>query len=175
MYITRIEVRNIRGFRGAKSVDLELGRRDDGTYAGWTVIAGRNGSGKTSLLRAVALAVGGPAAARNLVPDFENWISVGQPDADVKVHLDYEPSFDEFAGAGGLPRSPIVAGLSWAQPEVAGSGRQPSLGETGPKTAPRRGPWQDNPTGWFCAAHGPFRRLAATGPSWWKAVSGHVV
>ncbi|GAA1617946.1 hypothetical protein GCM10009828_052770 [Actinoplanes couchii] len=42
--------------------------------------------------------------------------------------------------------------------------RQPAIAEytlrRGGKTAPRRGPWYDNPVGWFCAGYGPFRRLA---------------
>ena len=49
MYIHRIAIENVRGF-GPKQVDLVLDRDGKGTYAGWTVIAGRNGSGKTSLL-----------------------------------------------------------------------------------------------------------------------------
>ncbi|GIF26695.1 hypothetical protein Ate02nite_94250 [Paractinoplanes tereljensis] len=77
MYIREIELRNVRGFFGARDVTLDL-TRPDGALAGWTVLAGRNGSGKTSLLRAVALAVGGPGVARNLVSDFSGWVSVGE-------------------------------------------------------------------------------------------------
>ena len=59
MYISRVRLQNIRGFSGRRNVDLTL-TRPDGSHAGWTVLAGRNGSGKTSLLRAIALTVGGP-------------------------------------------------------------------------------------------------------------------
>ena len=70
MYLKNVRVRNVRGFRGAREVDLDL-TRPDGSYAGWTVLAGRNGSGKSTLLRAVALAVSGPSAARGLVTGFD--------------------------------------------------------------------------------------------------------
>jgi hypothetical protein len=48
MYVRRIRIENVRCFRsGALAVDLDL-RRPDGTFAGWTVVAGRNGAGKTT-------------------------------------------------------------------------------------------------------------------------------
>ncbi|CCH29082.1 AAA family ATPase [Actinosynnema sp. NPDC047251] len=72
MYISPVRLRNIKGFHGAREVDLHL------TAPGWTVIAGRDGSGKTSLPHAVALAPSGPAVARNLVSDFENWATAGR-------------------------------------------------------------------------------------------------
>ncbi|GAA1617938.1 ATP-binding protein [Actinoplanes couchii] len=77
MYVKEIRLENVRGFHGARNVSLDL-TRPDGSFAGWTVLAGRNGSGKTSLLRAVALAIGGPGVARNLVSDFASWVSVGK-------------------------------------------------------------------------------------------------
>ncbi|MFD9738343.1 AAA family ATPase, partial [Umezawaea sp. NPDC059074] len=78
--MSKVRLRNVKGFHGERSVDLDL-RRPDGTHAGWTVLAGRNGSGKTTLLRGIALALGGPSIARNLVSDFDDWISVGESEA----------------------------------------------------------------------------------------------
>ncbi|WP_242582395.1 AAA family ATPase [Amycolatopsis sp. 195334CR] len=154
---------NVKGFHDERVVDLDL-RRPDGNYAGWTVLAGRNGSGKTSLLRGIALAIGGPAVARNLVSDFDNWMSAGAEHAVAEVTLAYEPGADRFT-SGRPPAKTFSAGLSWTAPNEAHVGRrpaQPSLsgyffGKSGGPA--RRGPWQDNPVGWFCAAYGPFRRL----------------
>lgn len=165
MYVSRVRLMNIKGFHGVRHVDLDL-RRPDGTHAGWTVLAGRNGSGKTSLLRGIALALGGPAVARNLVADFDNWVSAGAPDARAEVMVNFDPSWEKFK-TGRPPAGNFWAGLQWTAPEVEGSlfqrPAQPSLGEYNSskkaRTAARRGPWQDNPTGWFCAAYGPFRRL----------------
>jgi AAA domain, putative AbiEii toxin, Type IV TA system/AAA domain len=163
MYISQVRLRNIRGFHGAREVDLKL------TSPGWTVIAGRNGSGKTSLLRAIALAVSGPAVARNLVSDFENWVTAGTREAVAQVRFTLDERRERWSGKGRRPSGELWAGLIWAVPEEDRPGHrglQPSLREKleGSKTAAKRGPWQDNPTGWFCAAYGPFRRLVGGTP-----------
>ncbi|MFI5911922.1 AAA family ATPase [Dactylosporangium sp. NPDC051541] len=167
MYIARVRLENVRGFFDDRNVDLDL-RRPDGSYAGWTVIAGQNGSGKTSLLRAAALAASGPAVARSLVPDFESWITTGRDAGTADVELVHDQAFDRTAEAGEqLPSAPFWVGIRWTAPAPDSGGRrgpQPSLHRhdiaSTPKEVPRQGPWQDNPTGWFCAAYGPFRRLA---------------
>lgn len=166
MYVSRVRLRNVKGFAGPREVDLDL-RRPDGSHAGWTVIAGRNGSGKTSLLRGAALALGGPAVARNLVADFDNWISADARHAVAEVLISFDPSSESFS-AGRPPKTSFWAGLQWHAPndKQTQMGRrvaQPSLSEfisdKKARTAARRGPWQDNPSGWFAAAYGPFRRL----------------
>ena len=165
MYVKEIRLQNARGFHDARDVSLDL-TRPDGSLAGWTVLAGRNGSGKTSLLRAIALAIAGPGVARNLVSDFASWVSVGKPQAIAAVQLTYEADLDRFGSGGRSPGGPFWAGLSWEAPEAffGARDRQPSIGDytvgAGGKSTPLRGPWYDNPVGWFCAAYGPFRRLA---------------
>src|SRR6185437_12530905 len=109
MYISRARLGNIRGFSGRRNVDLIL-TRPDGSHAGWTVLAGRNGSGKTSLLRAIAVAVGGPTVAPNLMPDFRTWKTVGMPEARVQLEFvaapeDLHPGLDTETG--------LTAHMSW--------------------------------------------------------------
>jgi hypothetical protein len=163
MYISHVRLSEIRGFAGPRTVDLSL-RRPDGTFAGWTVLAGRNGSGKSTLLRALALAVSGTAVANSLVDDFRGWvthnstegratISVVPGDGDVGVPLASSPT-------------EISLGLRWAKPGPPGTSPtsrraarpQLSIGEF-TDTAAETGPWSSNP-GWLCAGYGPFRRLA---------------
>ncbi|MCU8591990.1 AAA family ATPase [Streptomyces sp. A13(2022)] len=170
MYLKNLRLRNIRSFHGGRKVDLDL-TRPDGSYAGWTVLAGRNGSGKTTLLRALALAISGPAVARSLVPGFETWVSRGEQVAKAEVCLVHDPEQDQFT-AGRRPALPIWAGLRWTasndgslsgKPGSSRTGSQPSLMAIGyqkERPVAARGPWADNPVGWFCAGYGPFRRLA---------------
>lgn len=167
MYLKHVALSNIRSFHGERRVDLDL-LRPDRTYAGWTVLAGRNGSGKTTLLRAIALAVSGPDVARQLVPDFESWMSRGARRATAKVEFAYAGDVDVFpADLLGEPGATFSGGLVWDVPQGKKVGDRPTLGLLRPRDAdydtmyPQRGPWSgDDGAGWFCAGYGPFRRLA---------------
>lgn len=55
MHIRRLQLHHVRCFN---AVDLDL-RRDDGGLAGWTVFAGKNAAGKTTLLQAIAAIASG--------------------------------------------------------------------------------------------------------------------
>ncbi|NGO41930.1 AAA family ATPase [Streptomyces ureilyticus] len=167
MYVSGIGFSNVKGFTGARAVDeLPLPTKDGGS---WTVIAGRNGSGKSTLLRALALALAGPQVARTLVQDFRGWITTGEQSAWAQAVVQRDPGVDRLTGSGGAPSGRIVLGLDWTLPEGAthrqnyGLPPQPHLapydGEEFGWRGAARGPWADNPQGWFCAAYGPFRRL----------------
>ncbi|MEU6376688.1 AAA family ATPase [Streptomyces sp. NPDC046909] len=171
MYVSRIRVQDIKSFHGPRQVDLTL-TRPDGSHAGWTVLAGRNGSGKTTLLRAMALALTGPAVARSLVPGFENWVTEQSGAGTVEVEITRDAKHDRFSH-GRPPTGSFRAGLRWTVPRDGSAGRVPvrrgvlpGLGEitygkrSASASAAHRGPWADNPAGWFCAAYGPFRRMA---------------
>ncbi|KJK58850.1 AAA family ATPase [Saccharothrix sp. ST-888] len=70
MYVARLGIDSIGGFRGERALDLDL-TRPDGSHAGWTVFAGPNGSGKTALLHAVAHALG-------CGPGDPSWLDEGE-------------------------------------------------------------------------------------------------
>jgi hypothetical protein len=169
MYISHVRLENIRGFSGRRNVDLTL-TRPDGSHAGWTVLAGRNGSGKTSLLRAIGLTVSGPFVAPNLVPDFRRWTTVGQRRGNSELDLTTAP--EDFQPTDGSERARnLWVSLSWdVDPGRPTSrlGSQPVMHhnaafdvrvtlESNPFVL---SPWHAGPIGWFCAAYGPFRRLA---------------
>ncbi|MDI1459868.1 AAA family ATPase [Catellatospora sp. KI3] len=161
MHISRVEVSDIRGFSGERAVDLTFAARGDGSRAGWTVIAGRNGSGKTSLLRAMALALTGPSTARTLVPDFRHWISrgrdIGWVDLDLAVPTSSGTAAENGNGAPAGSDSKIAVGLGWRRLGEEGAERQPALMHA--VTGMRADIWEDEQGVPFCAAYGPFRRL----------------
>lgn len=167
MYISHVRLENIRGFSDRRNVDLPL-TRPDGSHAGWTVLAGRNGSGKTSLLQAIALTVGGPWLVRNLIPDFRSWITVDRQGSLASVRLVTSP--EDFQSAGSQRAEILDAEIFWEVDqgrETSRPGSQPGMAGTltseepgGPANVRRdMSPWQADPIGWFCAAYGPFRRL----------------
>lgn len=83
MYIDRIRLENIRGFSG---LDFKLSR-GQGRYAGWTVFTGDNGSGKSSLLKAIAIALTGKDTARALQPSFHRWMREGEHEAAIELQI----------------------------------------------------------------------------------------
>lgn len=148
MYVSQVKLRNIKGFHGAREVDLTL-TRPDGTHAGWTVIAGRNGSGKSTLLQAIALTLGGPRAVYAVMQDFDHWITRGAVRAEAWLQISASSKF-ELAEPGLFPLGKLVElRLSWGGLSV--SGNTPNAFDH------LRG---SQAGGWLYAAYGPFRRLA---------------
>jgi energy-coupling factor transporter ATP-binding protein EcfA2 len=93
VYIRKIQISDVRGFR---EVDLDLSR-PDGSFAGWTVLAGRNGSGKSTLLKAIALAAVGPEAVQALQSSFADWMRAGTSKAEVGVYLEPSSPTEDFS------------------------------------------------------------------------------
>lgn len=154
MYVTRVRLSNIRGFTGKRALDLVLP-----AHGSWTVLAGRNASGKTTLLQAIALALGGPDVSRTLVADFSGWLTTRTRSGRAEATVAADESVDAPAGGGRAPKGPLVLGLEWTRPERESGdkrieGLRPSIEPLGPACAnanARRGPWAANPLGWFCA------------------------
>ncbi|WP_309889807.1 AAA family ATPase [Archangium sp.] len=183
MYISKIQLENIRGFRsGELRVDLDL-RRPDGRYAGWTVLAGRNGSGKSTLLKAVALALAGPFVARVLQQSFVGWIREGQETSSVSTELVLGGE-DCFSEQVDLPSRDLWTELIWIHLQ---SGAEPALLEWSTfrgedptdesmqervSQGRRHGPWAINPMGWFMAGYGPYRRLSGHAPDTQRLMGG---
>lgn len=161
MYVKSISARYVKGFKDRDGFTIDF-TRPDSSFAGWTVVAGRNGTGKSSLLRMIALALVGPSVARSLSSQFAGWISQGEREAFVEVAFTSGPR--DALGSGGAPakRQPY-AGLTWS---LTDDGPEPVLEErrhsNAPRDAARRGPWSENPKGWFVAGYGPFRRLSGS-------------
>ncbi|NAS21579.1 AAA family ATPase [Herbidospora sp. NEAU-GS84] len=97
MYISRLDISGLRGFVGPRSVHLDFAR-PDGTYSGWTVLAGRNGSGKTSILQAIALSIMGGMGNINSeeIEEWGRYSSNGTADVAVNVVQIPEPFTRQF-------------------------------------------------------------------------------
>lgn len=160
MYVQRVVLQTIKGF---ESLDLDLA--PTGVHPGWSVITGDNGSGKTALLRAIALALMGPEAARALQLDYANWATEGSKCGTISVQVRRDRSIDSTA-KGGAP----IAGAFWSEVAVEQDDAETwelratnSQGSSKRKSA-GNGPWASSTNGWFGLAYGPFRRLYGTSP-----------
>ncbi|WP_030470975.1 AAA family ATPase [Lentzea aerocolonigenes] len=149
MYVSQVKLRNIKGFHGAREVDLTL-TRPDGSHAGWTVIAGRNGSGKSTLLQAIALTLSGPRVFFAFMQGFENWMTHGVDSAATDLQVTQDVKFDSIESGKEITETVHRFTFSWDREQLSTMGSSGYL---------LKGPWSTQPSGWLCAAYGPFRRL----------------
>src|SRR5437870_2636135 len=88
MYIRSIRIENVRSI--AEMIRLI----PDGKAAGWHVIIGDNGSGKTTFLRSIALALIGPTEALALRQDWNNWLRRNASSGTINLQISWDPQFD---------------------------------------------------------------------------------
>ncbi|MET0404680.1 MAG: AAA family ATPase, partial [Cystobacter sp.] len=159
MYLTRISIRN---FRGIEALDWAL--PPDAPRAGWHVIIGDNGAGKSSVLRAAALALIGPEEAPMLRLTWNDWVRFEADSADVDLLLEIDPKEDRAVGPSTV-KSPLRVGIDvqrHPKPRVVGSVGWKTRG-----APPESNVW-GNPHGWFAASYGPFRRFTGGDRHWEK-------
>ena len=188
MNIRRIILENVKGFG---RIDLNLARGPGGemrTLSGWHVIAGPNGSGKTTMLQAVALALAGPARAAKLVLSGSSWVRRGatrgycgvmlgagpgdrvedpegaaeKGDADMaSVALGRQaarPIFETRRWSPVNAKQPLWSGIEFGS--AAASPKHVGRKGRGAEATVRRGAWAQQPRGWFAVGYGPFRRIS---------------
>ncbi|WP_206409270.1 AAA family ATPase [Lysobacter enzymogenes] len=168
MYIHRVVLKDVKGFR---DLELRFDRKNpDGSaaYAGWNVLTGDNASGKTTVLKAIAMALVGPDTARALQPSFAGWIRQGAPSATIAVQI-ASGDEDRFT-TGRPPLEPFYAELTL---ETRGGEVFPVPGNeyVKKKKSALNGPWAVGQGAWFAVAYGPFRRLYGTSTDAMKLMS----
>lgn len=157
MYINRVLIENVRSI---ERLDWSLPGAT--TAAGWHVLIGDNGSGKTSVLRAIALALVGPEDAPWLRLPWSGWLRNGQPSGHVQLYLDWDKEYDKFSGTGRLPKNfYLPCGIRL----VRDSDRRgvKLVKRRTKKLTPDRHVWGGK-SGWFSVSYGPFRRFSGGDP-----------
>lgn len=83
MFLRQVKIENVRSIR-----DLTLSfESETGAVRKWSILLGENGAGKSSVLRAIALALGGSDALPELLIDNEIWIRRGANTASICLDL----------------------------------------------------------------------------------------
>lgn len=156
MHVERLSIRNIRSLR---QFTLEL---DPAETAGWHVLLGENGAGKSTIVRSLALALMGGPNAHATREDWSRWITHDRHTAVVEAIL-RQHGEDQWVGSGRTSDDPIAV-------KVEISARSASLPHNGPRAAPiMAGKFADRTVwggggGWFSASFGPFRRFSGADP-----------
>lgn len=154
MYLERIQIQNIRSIENADWNTLVTPSHSKG--AGWHVILGDNGAGKSSFIRAVALALVGPSEAQALRQDWNEWLRRDQTQGSVRLTLSGDWKYDAFSGRGATSSYRfLTAGLNLTRlsPDSV------TLVKMATRSNPDRFIWAGK-GGWFCASYGPFRRFS---------------
>lgn len=150
MYILKLAISNIRSI---ESFDFRVSAEK---ARGWHVILGSNGAGKSSVIRALALALAGPREALALRQDWSTWVRHSAPGGSIKLTIKCDPK-DIFTGTGRRSES-IEAEIGIRPIDTSIGGQRFEVAANAGKSKAERSIWGSN-TGWFSASFGPFRRF----------------
>ncbi|WPB76580.1 ATP-binding protein [Archangium violaceum] len=165
MYLTGFHIENIRAIQKLEWV-VPLERAP-----GWHVILGDNGSGKSSVLRSIALGFVGVFDARALRQNWSQWLRGGERLGRIGLELSPDPKLDKFRVKKGGKRTRSLAfdlvltteddGFTELEWERESSAPDPLSYLWGPRS------------GWFSASYGPFRRFTGGDKDYEKLFSTH--
>ena len=159
MHVRRLRIRNVRSIR---EFDLDLGR--DKTSAGWHVLLGANGSGKSTVVRALALALMGHENALATRQDWSRWRAAVSRNrvSRVRVQLNAHDR-DRWSGRGRTGNQPIElkVDIKAASGKMTRNGGRAAIKFDG--TDADRTVWGAG-SGWFSASFGAFRRFSGSDP-----------
>lgn len=162
VYISKFSITNIKCFENASFTFPGK----PGDHAGWHVLLGINGTGKSTLLQAMALSMLGPVSGARLLQQPGSWVRVGTQYGEVQAGLT-TGQFDT-TNAGAPRKQPYDAHLliTGAEPvSIEGTDYslpQVTLFKNALGKSLNSGP-HSNRHGWFSAGYGPFRRLTGSG------------
>ncbi len=83
MFLKNLKIDNVRSIR-----ELELPFVDDkGEIRDWTLLLGENGTGKSTVLRSIALLLAGSEALSELIGEVDSWIRNGAKKSEIRAEL----------------------------------------------------------------------------------------
>jgi predicted ATPase len=153
MYLNKVSIKNIRS---VKSFEMTFEEP-----AGWHVIIGDNGAGKSTIVRSIALGIVGPNDARALRLNLNNWIRWNSNESG-KIHLTVtKHPDDKKSDTTHKAKKKFDAILSLIDNKHSGYILE------GNKGLAFESIWS-NSAGWFSCAFGPFRRFTGGEKEWMK-------
>ncbi len=151
MYIKDIEITNIRS--------IERFTMAFKKPAGWHVLIGDNGAGKSTIIRSIALALIGPEDAPALRQDWTDWLNKQATKGQITVRVEGDSMYDSRTGSGKYPDHYVYTNDIEFSREKADKLPVKIIFKN--KTTPMN--WKAA-SGWFSVAYGPFRRFTGGSP-----------
>jgi predicted ATPase len=151
MYIKSIEIQNIRAIKSMQISFKQL--------AGWHVLLGENGSGKSTIIKSISLALIGPEDIGALRQDWRDWLSNDSKKGSIKLKI-LQSTEDN---AGGKAKINTIIDNITPKIEFERNGivaiKTNIDTESSTEVSPKKYNWSDG-KGWFSAGFGPYRRFA---------------
>lgn len=88
MYIKSVKINNVRSVR-----DFEMNFEEP---AGWHVIIGDNGVGKTSVLKSIAAVLIGKTEIDGITPNWNEWLTIGEAHGEISLELLIDKEIDGY-------------------------------------------------------------------------------
>lgn len=144
MHLKKVSITNIKSI---KSLSIDF----DEPYAGWHVLLGENGAGKTTILKAISLCLLGERQAYTLPQNFANWITKGEKNASCQIDLILNEGFDSIYKKGKEISFCLKINLE-------GNLSFTTIINSGASSTPNNN-YPQAEKGWYSAAFGPFRKI----------------
>ena len=157
MYIKQLEIKNIRSIKHFKMSFDEP--------AGWHVLIGDNGAGKSSVIRSIALALVGPEEIKGITPNWNEWLKFDETSGNINVEIEKTKGIDKQTSqvnsgsnkSGTKLEFPVnlklIKEVSDGFVQLVEKAKSEAITTV----------WSSN-TGWFSAGYGPFRRFTGGSP-----------
>ena len=166
MYVQSLHLENIKAF---DKLDIEFLRRGEhaSPYAGLNVFVGGNSSGKSTLLKCIAMALSGPTVANQQLITPAGWVRRGAKRGVIELKVHWDPIYNSLRGGGKSPAGDgFSIGLVFETEQDASTTVLKSRDYYTPRRtkliSADRGPWNTDTTGWLLGAYGPLRRLTGS-------------
>jgi hypothetical protein len=151
MYIQKVHIENIRSIY---QFEMEFKKP-----AGWHVLIGDNGSGKSTIIQAISLALIGPEDIYAVRPNLNEYLRKGANLGSISLSISMDKDYDSTRNH--FPKGKIKNIIS-----IKRNGKIELKSNTDQKKLnPKNFNWSNN-AGWFSAAYGPYRRLSGGNPEW---------
>ncbi|OIR13262.1 DNA replication and repair protein RecF [mine drainage metagenome] len=156
MYLKKIIIKDIRSIK-----DIEITFNEP--YNGWHVLIGDNGSGKSSIIKSICVALVGTDEAESLREDWSKWINKSAKEAQISLELIPDYEFDSPQLRKKRVQTVInkIDFVSKKTQNIFSNGI--SLDFSKEENDPYDYNWAQDKVGWFSAAYGPYRKFTGGG------------
>lgn len=154
MHIREVTIENIRRFgSGDARLHLEL------PPAGWIVVAGPNGSGKTTFLQILALGIS-KTFSEEYARTSSSFLRMDEKSGSTRVVV-AGTADDQFHDSAKVTNDEkLVLVNTWKVLSTRDTLDRPVvLHRSGSAEPTYYGPWHENPQGWFATGYGAFRNI----------------